>query len=231
MRARLALAVSGVQTELREVVLRDKPQSLRDTSTKATVPVLALPGGEVLDESADIMFWALEQNDPLRWLLPLKNQRQTVLGLIAENDGPFKQFLDRYKYPGRYPDENVVPELQRASALEILKTWDSRLRETGWLMGDECSIADMALRPFVRQFAHVDRQWFYDQSIPHVQAWLDDFLASDVFNAIMKKYDQWEEGTEGITFPETCLLVVSEAVPAHEDPHTDLCRRPNLVGQ
>ncbi|WP_306253349.1 glutathione S-transferase [Parvularcula sp. IMCC14364] len=201
MRARLALATSGIQTELREVVLRDKPQSMIDVSPKATVPVLLLPDGKVLEESTDIMLWALQQNDPHDWLLPWRESRDELMALITENDLPFKQFLDRYKYPGRYPDENIIPEMQRASGLEILSKWNDLLADTGWLYGSRRTLADVALLPFVRQFAHVDRTWFFAQPIPHVQSWLEDFLAWEGFSGIMTKYDQWQEGDEGISFP------------------------------
>ena len=201
MRARLAIAASGIETELREVVLRDKPQSMIEASPKATVPVLVVPGGEVLEESTDVIFWALQQHDPDNWLLPWHEARDDLMALITENDLPFKQFLDRYKYPGRYPDENINPENQRASALEILTKWNERLSKTGWLYGDQRSVADIALQPFVRQFAHVDREWFFAQTIPHVQSWLEDFLAWEGFITIMTKYDQWREGEEGIPFP------------------------------
>ena len=201
MRARLAIMISGIETELREVVLRDKPPSMIEFSEKATVPVLVLPDGNVLDESSDIMFWALQENDPQDWLIPWREDGETLMELIRQNDGPFKHHLDRYKYPSRYEEEKVTAEKEREAALEILAGWNDRLRETGWLMGGALSVADMALRPFVRQFAHVDRNWFYNQPLPHLQAWLDDFLAADLFAAIMKKYDQWQEGTEGVPFP------------------------------
>ena len=125
MRARLALAVSGQACELREVVLKNKPQSLLQVSPKATVPVLVLPSGQVLDQSLDIMLWALAQHDPEGWLAPSEGSVQDMLAWIAECDGPFKQALDRCKYPSRYPDANV--EGERAKAVAWLSTLELRL--------------------------------------------------------------------------------------------------------
>ncbi len=201
MRARLAIAASGTQTELREVVLRNKPPSMIAASPKATVPVLLPTSGEVIDESRDIMFWALQQNDPQNWLAPWRTDPDKVNALIDQNDGPFKRHLDRYKYPNRYQDEGVTASSERDAALKILQDWNAQIGETGWIIGDNCTIADMALRPFVRQFAHVDRDWFDAQPLPFLQAWLADFLSSDLFKSIMTKFKPWEEGTQGIDFP------------------------------
>ncbi len=203
MRARLAISISGVQTELREVVLRDKPPSMIEVSPKATVPVLALSDGKVLEESREVMLWALEQNDPEEWLGPWRQNRHAVEALFELADGPFKHHLDRYKYPGRYVDEKIDPEVQRADGLKILLQWNDQLGATGWLLEARRTIADMAILPFVRQFSHVDKGWFDAQTIPHVQKWLEDFLVSPLFQSIMKKYDPWQEGLHGILFPET----------------------------
>lgn len=200
MRARLAISVSRLTVELREVVLRDKPPSMLEASPKGTVPVL-VAGDRVIEESDEIMFWALRQSDPENWLQPWRENRPAVEALIVENDGPFKRHLDRYKYPVRYPDENIVAEEQRDAALEILSGWESLIGRGGWLFGEEVSVADMALLPFVRQYAHVDKDWFDDQPIPAVKDWLERFLASDRFKAIMPKFDQWQEGTGGVAFP------------------------------
>ena len=201
MRARLAIAVSGIQTELREVVLRDKPPEMLAASPKATVPVLVLPDDRVLEESLDLMFWALEQSDPEDWLTPWQGSHDAVEALIEINDGPFKRALDRYKYPSRYPDENIDREEQREIALGFLKDYDEQLAATGWLFGDQPSLADMALLPFVRQYAHVAKDWFDAQSIPNVQRWLTRFLESPLFLSIMMKYPKWEAPAAGVTFP------------------------------
>ena len=201
MRARLAIAAAGIRVELREVVLRAKPAALLAASPKGTVPVL-VAGDRVIEESDEIMFWALRQNDPDDWLYAWRENRPAVEALIVENDGPFKRHLDRYKYPVRYPDENIVPEDQRDAALEILKGWDRKIARGGWLFGEEPGIADYAVLPFVRQFAFVDRDWFDAQPIPALHAWLDAFLASDRFAAVMPKFDPWQDGDRGIAFPE-----------------------------
>ena len=198
IRARLALAVSGIEYELREVVLKNKPPQLLVASAKGTVPVLVLAGGGVIDESLDVMRWALAQNDPLGWLnhAPLDD----MLTLIAKNDGPFKRALDRYKYPHRYPLESYDAPAefalsQRDEASRWLDTLDERIRSggirDGWIFGSHASLADMALLPFVRQFAHTDKSWFAAQPWPHIQSWLARFEASELFASVMQKAPAW----------------------------------------
>ena len=190
MRARLALLVSGTVCELREVKLRDKPAALIAASAKATVPVLVLPDGGVIDQSLDIMRWALDRNDPEGWLAG-----DDAL-LIAANDGPFKHHLDRAKYPGRYEGEGD----DRARALEMLEPLEVRLSATANLCGDARSLTDMALLPFVRQFAEIDRMWFDAQPLPGLQRWLNDHLASDLFAAAMVRWPVWRPGDAPISF-------------------------------
>lgn len=161
MRARLALAVSGQVCELREVVLRAKPQGLLQASPKATVPVLVLPDGTVLEQSLDIMRWALACNDPAGWLTPSLGDEAGMLALIAECDGPFKQALDRCKYPSRYPEADAA--LARARAVEWLQGLEARLAEQPFLFGTQVALADMAIAPFVRQFAGIDADWWAAQ--------------------------------------------------------------------
>lgn len=207
MRARLAIASAGIAVELREVKLRDKPQALLDASPKATVPVVVDTDGTVIEESIDVMRWALSKTDPEGWLAPLKEEAEAVEALIAENDGPFKRHLDRYKYPARFPDENPDPTEQRDAALGILAAWDGQIAshskgtDIGWLFGPAPTLADMALLPFVRQFAHVDSGWFKEQHLPNMQVWLKRFLISDRFAQVMDKYDPWEDGAAGVSFP------------------------------
>lgn len=196
MRARLALAVSGQAHELREVVLQSKPASLLAASPKGTVPVLVLPGGEVIAESLDIMHWALSRNDPAQWLAPPTGSREDIDALIAVNDGAFKQQLDRYKYPNRYSQECGSDALayalrQRDGAAPWLAQLDGRLGR-GWLLGHQASLADMALLPFVRQFAHTDPAWFAAQAWPQLQAWLAAFEASALYAAVMHKHVPWQ---------------------------------------
>ena len=176
MRARLALAVSETQVELREVRLQEKPAEMLAVSSKGTVPVLVLPGGQVIDESLGIMRWALAINDPEDWL-----ERDDV-GLISANDGPFKDHLDRYKYPQRYA---VDPLPYRALGLAFLREIDVLIAAGDQLGGGARGLNDAAIVPFVRQFAAVDPGWFDTQALPHLRAWLDDYLGSDLFRSIM----------------------------------------------
>ena len=188
MRARLALTVSEQKVEHREVVLRNKPRALLDASPKGTVPVLVLPDGRVLDESLDIMLWALKQNDPESWL-PDAQKHESAMALIRQNDGPFKAALDRYKYPDRY--EGASSDESREVASQIIERLDEKLVQHKWLLGHSPGLADMAILPFVRQFAHVDRDWFYAQPWQATISWLDQFKTSEIFKTIMKKHEAW----------------------------------------
>lgn len=201
MRARLALSISGQAHELREVVLRNKPADLLAASPKGTVPVLVLPGGEVIDESLDIMRWALGRHDPAQWLTPPGASSAEMAALIAANDGDFKRHLDRYKYPNRYVDESGGDaagfELtHRTEAALWLAQLDARLGD-GWLFGTQPSLADMAILPFVRQFAHTDADWFAVQPWPRLRGWLAAFEASDLYAGVMQKHAAWQPASEG----------------------------------
>ena len=182
MRARLALAVSGTRTELREVRLSAKPQAMLDASPKGTVPVLVQPGGTVIDESLDIMRWALARRDPEGWLA------RDDAELIAMNDGPFKRDLDGYKYPDRIGADTTA---HRESGLTFLCEIDARLANSVQLCGADRGLADAAIMPFVRQFAAVDREWFAALPLPQLQQWLAGHLASDLFAAIMVRAAPW----------------------------------------
>jgi glutathione S-transferase len=195
MRARLALAISGTRCILREVALSNKPAQLVAASPKATVPVLVLPDGQVLDQSLDIMLWALERSDPEGWL---EADRAEMLGLIETSDGRFKHHLDRYKYPDRY---GADPDEHRWAALNILTGLDSRLAAQAELCGDAMSLADAALLPFVRQYAQVDRAWFDGQPLLNLQHWLGRHLASPLFDRISVRTRPWSEGDPPIHFP------------------------------
>lgn len=199
MRARLALAVSGQVCELREVVLRNKPQGLLQASPKATVPVLMLLDGQVLEQSLDIMQWALAQNDPAGWLTPSHGDVNAMLALVAECDGPFKQALDRCKYPNRHPEADAP--LARKQAMEWLQGLEVRLGGHHCLFGNHATLADMAIAPFVRQFAGIDIAWWDAQPWPHLQAWLSQWQASSLFESVMHKWPAWVDGTEGEPFP------------------------------
>ena len=209
MRARLALAVSAQACELREVVLRNKPQALLEASPKATVPVLVTLEGQVIDQSLDIMHWALARNDPAGWLAPEVGSLEAMLGLIAQCDGDFKRHLDRYKYPGRYSDEFAESPMgstefsasHRTQGVKFLVQLEMRLQTSTYLFGQRAAWADMAIAPFVRQFAETDRPCFDQQPWPGLHRWLAAWLASDLFASIMEKYPAWLPGTAGVRFP------------------------------
>lgn len=198
MRARLAIFVSGVACELREIVLRDKAPEFLETSPKATVPVL-IDDGQVIEESFDIMLWALRQNDPESWLEPEISTAEAMQTVIAEGDGPFKDHLDHYKYASRHPD--IDSNTEREAAGEFLFKLDVLLSERAYLFGARISLADMTLAPFVRQFANVDREWFDAQPWPDLLRWLEEFLESERFQSIMQKYPQWHAGDAETIFP------------------------------
>ncbi|MCC9623119.1 glutathione S-transferase [Thalassospira sp. MA62] len=198
MRARMSLLAAEIDVELREVVLRDKPQSMIDVSPKATVPVLILPDGTVIDESLEIMVWALVENDPNQWLSPESGTLEDMLALISQNDGPFKHHLDRYKYHNRFEDADPIEH--RRDAEKILNRLDGRLAVGAYLFGSRPALADFAIAPFIRQFANTDRDAFDAMPFVHVQRWLDDFLKSSFFERAMTKYDQWHDGDTPIIF-------------------------------
>ncbi len=202
MRARLALLASGTACELREVKLSAKPDALREASAKATVPVLVLPDGTVIDESLEIMRWSLGRNDPHGWLT------RDDPALIAENDGRFKHDLDRYKYPDRHGSDATA---HRQNGLTFLTRLDARLADGGQLCGPRPGIADMAIMPFVRQFAATDRGWFDAQPLPHLHVWLDGHLSSQTFAAIMGKLPPWKPGDAVTVFPDAAGSAASDA--------------------
>jgi glutathione S-transferase len=193
MRARVAVAVSAVQVELREIVLRDKPAEMLEASPKGTVPVLVLPDGRVLDESLDIMRWALVQSDPLGWLA---NDDQN---LVSATDGPFKQALDRYKYPHRYGLTDGTAH--RDAALAHLCDVNDLLSAALYLGGARPAFTDIAIFPFVRQFAATDAIWFAALPLPALQSWLSGLVSSDLFAEIMTRYPQWKAGDAPVLFP------------------------------
>ncbi|KQB51854.1 glutathione S-transferase [Pseudomonas endophytica] len=178
MRARMALRYSGVALSIIEVSLKAKPAEMLALSPKGTVPVLACADGQVIEQSLEIMLWALAQHDPDHWLGPDSS------ALIEENDQVFKGSLDRYKYAIRYPEHPM--EHYRAQGAEFLQRLEDRLEQTPYLAGGTLSLADVALAPFIRQFAHVDRQWFTEAPYPRLNAWLERFLASELFTSVMR---------------------------------------------
>lgn len=181
MRARLALAAAGQAVELREVALKAKAPELLEASAKGTVPVLVQADGAVLEESLEIMRWALEQADPLGWL---QADGAATAALIAQNDGPFKRHLDRFKYPDRYGE--VDPMEHRAAALAILREWEQRLAVGGWLLGAQATLADWALLPFVRQFRRADPDGFAaEPGLEGLKDWLARFERSELLARVM----------------------------------------------
>jgi glutathione S-transferase len=189
MRARMALAASGLSVRVREVLLREKPAEMLAASPKGTVPVLVRTDGSVLDESLDIMHWALARNDPEGWL---RADETETARLIAQNDGPFKHALDRYKYPERHPGSQGAA---RAEGMEILASLAARLEENGGqLFGAQPTLADIAIFPFVRQFAATDADFWEARAPASLQAWLTGHVSSPRFHAIMQKFLRWQPG-------------------------------------
>jgi len=200
MRARLAIANSKIQVELREVVLRDKPQALLDSSPKATVPILITADEKLIDESIDIMHWALHKADPDGWLIGLSEQQKEISHqLITHNDGEFKYYLDRYKYADRYPEHSQ--QYYRQQAEITLQDLEQRLVSNGYLISAKPTLADMAVLPFIRQFAFADKTWFDQSPYPALKQWLAEFIASELFTNIMHKYPQWQEEQSPQYFP------------------------------
>ena len=183
----MALRYAGIEVEQREVALRDKPASLLAISPKATVPVLQLPNGEVIDHSLDIMAWALRQADPDRWLAAGDaEEADEAMRWISLNDDAFKPLLDRYKYAERHPEFSRAEH--RELALEsLVRPLGQRLREGTYLLGPRISWADVAIFPFVRQFAMVDKAWFDGLPLTALQTWLGAWLSSGLFAAVMEK--------------------------------------------
>jgi len=199
MRARLAIAASGLRCELREVALRDKPPALLEASPKGTVPVLVDRDGSVIDESLDIMLWALRRRDPGGWLRAEIGGLDDMLAVVEQCDGDFKRRLDRYKYPQRYGD--VSGAAYRDAAVPWLASLDAMLESRLFLFGNRPALADMATAPFIRQFAHVDKEWFASQPWARLQNWLAGWMQSPLFSQIMLKFPPWKAGEPGRLFP------------------------------
>ena len=182
MRARMALSYAGIAYQLHDISLKDKPAGLLAVSPKGTVPVLVLPDGRVLEQSLDIMHWALQQHDPSRWL---DIDRDNSQALISENDGAFKQALDKYKYASRFPEQSAAS--YRSQAEVFLCKLELALQDQLFLSGTHLSLTDVAIFPFIRQFAAVDANWFAQAAYPKLQAWLQARLESSLFLGVMVK--------------------------------------------
>ncbi|MGI9308699.1 MAG: glutathione S-transferase [Gammaproteobacteria bacterium] len=196
IRARLTLAYCGVPVALREVVLRDKPAAMLEASPKGTVPVMVLASGEVLEESLDIMSWALGSNDPDAWL---DTDPRVANELITGNDDDFKIWLDRYKYAERFPEESA--EHYREQGERFLRALEERLQRHTFLLGERHTFVDTALAPFVRQFAFADIDWFQASPYVALNGWLQRFLDSELFKRVMCKYPAWTPGDAITVFP------------------------------
>jgi len=198
MRGRLAISLAGLEVELREILLRDKPFEMLQISEKGTVPVLLTASNEVIDESLEVMFWALRQNDPFDLLLD--KTLQQALELIDINDNQFKDQLDLYKYAVRFPEKSALD--YRNDCEFFLKILEKQLSQFPFLVGERLTIADIAIFPFIRQFAFVDKHWFDQSEFKAVQVWLKARMQSRDFQSIMQKYPPWNLDKATVTlFP------------------------------
>lgn len=197
MRARLGILFAELSVELREITLKNKPEQMLAISPKGTVPVLQLADGTIIEESVEIMTWALEQSDP-QGLLD-ENTLPQADALIAQNDNEFKQWLDRYKYADRHPEMTQIEYRQQGEV--FLQDLEALLTENTYLLGNRVTIADIGIMPFVRQFAHVDREVFYGLPYPKLQQWLQHWLDHPLFLQVMAKFEPWQEGDEVVIFP------------------------------
>jgi glutathione S-transferase len=188
MRARMALSYAGIAVEVREISLKDKPAHMLQVSPKATVPVLVLPDGQVIDQSLQIMQWALQQHDADGWLSA--DPQHTAL-LIAENDGSFKQNLDRYKYAIRFPEHSAADYRQQGEL--FLAKLELHLQQTSFLLRNKISLADIAIFPFIRQFAAVDSDWFASADYIKLKSWLQHLVESELFQGAMLKYPTYTD--------------------------------------
>ena len=185
IRARLAIKVSGVEVDTHEVSLRAKPKEMLECSPKGTVPVLKFSDGRVLEQSLDIMQWALSINDPEHWLDSDPGASAEIMALIKQNDESFKPALDLYKYAVRFPEHSEA--YYREQSEPFLAELNVRLSKDGYLLGRRYTLADMAIFPFIRQFSNVNPDWFYASHYHHLVAWLDRLIGSELFQSIMQK--------------------------------------------
>lgn len=200
IRARMTINYCNILVELREVVLRNKPTDMLAHSPKGTVPVLILPDGRVIDESWEVITWALSCHDPDRWFNENTAQTQeTIKKLVHDNDMIFKKHLDQYKYAIRYPEKPM--EYYREQGATFLQSLEDRLTMHKYLIADQIMVADIAIFPFIRQFAFVDKTWFDQAPYPQLQNWLNHFLESNLFLEVMKKYSPWCPTDPPLFFP------------------------------
>ncbi len=191
MRARMALYHSKINYEHREILLRNRPEKLYQLSPKGTVPVLELPSGDVIDESFDIMKWALSINDPETWF---DKHKEEQVDLIKLNDDKFKKWLDKYKYHVRFPEYPL--EFYRKECEKILDTYEDRLKDKSFFFGATISLADIAIMPFIRQFSNVDIGYFNNR-FTFLSKWKQSLISLEIFSKMMNKFEVWEEDKKG----------------------------------
>jgi len=184
IRARMALKYASINYELREVILKNKPQEMIKISNKGTVPVLQLTDGTIIDQSLDVMTWALKQKDPDNWL-DIKIQDARLL--IEKNDQEFKQYLDQYKYFQMYPEKSQLYYREKAEKFIMLLETNLKKNDGVGLVSNCLSLADVAIFPFIRQFAHVDWEWFSNSQYKNLISWLLRFEKSELFLTVMNK--------------------------------------------
>lgn len=200
MRARLALLASGIRCEMREIALSQKPDSMLAVSPKGTVPVLVLKD-KVLEESLDIMHWAMAQSDPQCWSTAGQSNDAQAQAWVRSCDDEFKKNLDRYKYPNRYALSDGLAH--RGMGAQFLLKLNAQLEKTPYLMGGDWCWVDAAIAPFVRQFARTDRDWFDAQAWSALKVWLENFEQSPAYSEVMHKFKVWHQGAKPVAFPAT----------------------------
>jgi glutathione S-transferase len=198
MRARLAIFKSQQAVELRDVKLTNKPTAMLAVSPKGTVPILVVSASHIIDESLDVMLWTLGQSDPDNLLLSSIVELSDLLAFIDIYDSEFKPCIERYKCAKRYHEANL--EACRNDCEVYIQDLEQRLSKHDFILGEHESLADIAILPFIRQFAKVERQWYFKSSYHNLKRWLNNYLQSALFNKVMAPYPIWEEGNEPVIF-------------------------------
>ncbi len=196
IRARMAIFIADVKVEIREVNLSDKPLDMLALYSRGTVPLLQLSTGEIIEESLEIMTWALGKHDPARWL---GDHNGVSRALVAENDSTFKQHLDRYKYWQRHPEQTQL-QARREAELFVMNL-EHLLDGSEYFFGNSANLADIAIFPFIRQFSAVDPAWFETAPYPHLRSWLNRLLTDNVFMKSMQRNPPWRDGDQACYFP------------------------------
>lgn len=196
MRARLAIKASGLIVEIREVELKNKPKEFLNISPKATVPIVYISSEQIIEESLDIMEWALKINDPLNLLKHEKLNKIEIHNILIKLENQFKQNLDRYKYSSRFDLPN--PKLYRDKNLQTLNEFNNLLQNNKGICSSNLSLLDYAVFPFIRQFRNVNSVWFDSLELKFLQTWLYELIDSDEFSSIMKKYEIWKPNQKPI---------------------------------